>query len=92
MSDRFSSDVLSIDVDGHVGTLWLDRPDARNALGPAFWTDLPAAMAELSDDDQVRAVVVAARGIPLLGRARPQGDGRLADRRGRLPFVAVAGG
>jgi enoyl-CoA hydratase len=62
MSDRFSSDVLSIDVDGHVGTLWLDRPAARNALGPAFWADLPRAMAELSDDDRVRAVVVAARG------------------------------
>ncbi len=62
MSDRFSSDVLSIDVDGHVATLWLDRPAARNALGPAFWADLPRAMAELSGDDRVRAVVVAARG------------------------------
>jgi enoyl-CoA hydratase/carnithine racemase len=62
MSDRFSSDVLSIDVDGHVATLWLDRPAARNALGPAFWVDLPRAMAELSGDDRVRAVVVAARG------------------------------
>ncbi|HEX4082381.1 MAG TPA: enoyl-CoA hydratase-related protein, partial [Acidimicrobiales bacterium] len=62
MSDRFSSDVLSIDVDGHVATLWLDRPAARNALGPAFWADLPRAMAELSGDDRVRAVVIAARG------------------------------
>ncbi|HEY1733251.1 MAG TPA: crotonase/enoyl-CoA hydratase family protein [Acidimicrobiales bacterium] len=62
MSDRFSSDVLSIDVDGHVATLWLDRPAARNALGPAFWADLPRAMAELAGDDRVRAVVVAARG------------------------------
>jgi enoyl-CoA hydratase len=62
MSDRFSSDVLSIDVDDHVATLWLDRPAARNALGPAFWVDLPRAMAELSGDDRVRAVVVAARG------------------------------
>jgi enoyl-CoA hydratase len=62
MSDRFSSDVLTIDVDGHVATLWLDRPDARNALGPAFWADLPRAMAELVGDDRVRSVVVAARG------------------------------
>ena len=38
MSD---SDVLSIERDGHVATLWLDRPEARNAMGPAFWDDLP---------------------------------------------------
>ncbi len=59
MSD---SEVLSIERDGHVATLWLDRAEARNAMGPAFWADLPLAMAELSDDRTVRAVVVAARG------------------------------
>ena len=39
--DSFSSDVLTIEVDGHVATLWLDRPEKRNAMGPAFWADLP---------------------------------------------------
>jgi enoyl-CoA hydratase len=57
-----SSDVLSVQRDGNVATLWLDRPEARNAMGPAFWSDLPVAMSELSDDRDVRAVVVAARG------------------------------
>ena len=57
-----NSEVLSIERDGHVATLWLDRPEARNAMGPAFWADLPLAMGELSDDRSVRAVVVAARG------------------------------
>jgi len=57
-----SSDVLAVEKDGHVATLWLDRPEARNAMGPALWADLPVAMAELSADDDVRAVVVAARG------------------------------
>ena len=56
------SDVLSIERDGHVATLWLDRAEARNAMGPEFWAQLPVAMAELSDDRTVRAVVVAARG------------------------------
>jgi enoyl-CoA hydratase len=55
-------DVLSIERDGSVATLWLDRPEARNAMGPEFWNDLPLAMAELSDDRSVRAVVIAARG------------------------------
>ena len=45
-----------------VATLWLDRPETRNALGAAFFDELPAAMTELSDDRAVRAIVVAARG------------------------------
>ena len=56
------SDVLTLERDGHVATLWLDRPEKRNAMGPAFWADLPAAMAELDGDPDVRAVVLAARG------------------------------
>ena len=58
----FRSDVLTIEREGHVATLWLDDPDHRNAMGPAFWHDLPLAMAELSEDIDVRAVVLAARG------------------------------
>ncbi len=56
------SDVLAIELDGPVATLWLDSPERRNALGPAFWTDLPLAMAELDGDAAVRVVVLAARG------------------------------
>lgn len=62
MAGQFTSDVLSIDHDGAVATLWLDRPEAGNAMGPAFWRDLPLAMADLSSDDTIRAVVLAARG------------------------------
>ena len=60
--DSFSSDVLTIEVDGHVATLWLDRPEKRNAMGLAFWADLPVAMAALGSDRDVRAVVLAAKG------------------------------
>jgi enoyl-CoA hydratase len=58
----FSSDVFSIERDGHVATLWLDRPEKRNAMAPSFWHDLPYAMAELGDDPDVRAVVLAGKG------------------------------
>jgi enoyl-CoA hydratase len=54
--------VLSIERDHHVATVWLDRPEARNAMGPAFWDDLITAMTDVSTDTDVRAVVVAARG------------------------------
>src|SRR5712691_1286782 len=57
-----TSSVLTIERDGQVATLWLDNPDRRNAMGPAFWDDLPKMMAQVTDDDQVRVVVVAARG------------------------------
>jgi enoyl-CoA hydratase len=58
----FSSNVLDVDIDGAVSVVWLDRPEARNAMGPELWNDLPRAMAVVSDDPAVRAVVLAARG------------------------------
>jgi enoyl-CoA hydratase len=84
--DSFKSDVLSIEIDGFVATLWLDRPEKRNAMGPAFWSDLPRAMAALGDDPDIRAVVIAAKGphfsvgldlVAMAGLAGPStsGDG-----------------
>lgn len=80
----FSSDVFTIERAGHVATLWLDNPKKRNAMSPAFWHDLPFAMAELGDDPDVRAVVLAAKGksfcvgldLTLFGAGGPglQGD------------------
>jgi len=58
MGDRF----FELERDGHVAILWLSRPEKRNAMSPEFWEELPAAMGELGADDEVRAVVLAARG------------------------------
>ena len=57
-----TSEVLTLERDEHVATLWLDSPERRNAMGPALWADLPGMMDELSEDDEVRAVVIAAKG------------------------------
>jgi enoyl-CoA hydratase len=57
-----TSEVLTLERDGHVATLWLDSPDRRNAMGPALWSDLPRMMEDIADDDEVRAVVIAAKG------------------------------
>jgi len=54
--------VVSIERDGHVATLWLDRPEKRNAMGMPFFSELPKAFAELAADREVRSIVVAARG------------------------------
>jgi enoyl-CoA hydratase len=58
----FSSEVLELKVDGDVATLWLDRPEARNALGRALWRDLPRACEAIAADTNIRVLVLAARG------------------------------
>jgi len=59
---QFESPVLSIEQDEFVATVWLDRPEARNAMGMDLWQDLPRAMDAVGADPSVRAVVVAAKG------------------------------
>jgi enoyl-CoA hydratase len=61
-STTFDSPVLSIAHSGAVATVWLDRAEARNAMGQDLWRDLPRAMEIVGDDADVRAVVVAAKG------------------------------
>ena len=58
----FSSEVLTLEVNGHVATLWLDRPDARNAMGRALFTDLPLAAKEVAANSDIRVLVIAAKG------------------------------
>jgi enoyl-CoA hydratase len=60
--DSFTSEVLTLETEGGIATLWLDRPEKRNALGPAFWADLPRAMETIGADPELRVVVVAAKG------------------------------
>jgi enoyl-CoA hydratase len=58
----FTSPVLELDVTGHVATLWLNRPEKRNALGRDLWRDLPRAAAAIAANEEVRVLVLAARG------------------------------
>ena len=53
---------LTIEHAGHVATLWLDRPDKLNALHRALWTSIPAAVASLDADPDVRVIILAGRG------------------------------
>jgi len=59
---EFSSEVLTLEVDGHVATLWLDREEARNAMGSALWRDLPLAAAAISSEKDIRVLIIAAKG------------------------------
>lgn len=58
----FVSDVLTLEVTDHIATLWLDRPEARNAMGSALWRDLPRAAQAVEATPSVRVLIIAARG------------------------------
>ena len=76
-------DNIAVEINGHVATLWLDRPDALNAMAPDFWDDFPATVEALGANGDVRVVVIAGRGraftagidlkgfAPMLGGATP---------------------
>jgi len=54
--------VIAVERNGHVACVWLDRPAARNAMGLAFFAQLPEVFTDLGADPVVRAIVLAARG------------------------------
>jgi enoyl-CoA hydratase len=45
-----------------IATLWLANEAGRNALGGAFFEELPQRLQELAEDPSIRVVVLAARG------------------------------
>lgn len=51
-----------LDHDGPVATLTLSNPEKRNAMGAAFWEDLPDAVEALSASGECRALVIASEG------------------------------
>jgi enoyl-CoA hydratase len=58
----FSSDVITIEKQGHIATVWLDRPDKLNAMNLPMWDDLPQAMEAVGADPEVRVVIIAGKG------------------------------
>lgn len=53
---------LEIERNGHVATLWMNRPEVFNACNEQLVADLSAACKELDIDNSVRIVVLAGRG------------------------------
>lgn len=53
---------LSVERDGHIATVWLNRPEKLNAMSADMWEDLPRVVADLDEDDAIRVIVVAGKG------------------------------
>ena len=62
VSKHSASAVLEVEVSDGVASVWLNRPEKRNALGEDFWADFPLVMDGLGGDRAVRAVVLQGRG------------------------------
>ena len=60
MGDAYES--LTVDVVDHVARVTLTGPGKGNAMGPAFWAELPVAFATLDAEPDVRAIVLTGSG------------------------------
>jgi enoyl-CoA hydratase len=60
MGDAYES--VTVDIDGHVAQVTLVGPGKGNAMGPAFWSELPEVFASLDEDPDVRAIVLTGSG------------------------------
>ncbi len=67
MGSRMSFEHIQLARDGHIATLTLNRPDARNAMTPAMGEEVHAAVEQLRRDAEVRAVVVTGAGKAFSG-------------------------
>jgi enoyl-CoA hydratase/carnithine racemase len=55
-------ETLSIEIDGELGTLTLNRPDSLNAMSPEMIFELTVASGWLADQAQLRGLVVTGAG------------------------------
>jgi 2-(1,2-epoxy-1,2-dihydrophenyl)acetyl-CoA isomerase len=55
-------ETMQIEVDGQVGTLTLNRPDALNAMSPELIGELVTAAAWLADRAPIRALIITGAG------------------------------
>src|ERR1700719_4908110 len=60
MGDAYES--VAVDVDDNVARVTLVGPGKGNAMGPAFWSEMPEVFGKLDADRDVRAIVVTGSG------------------------------
>ncbi|CAJ1510437.1 crotonase/enoyl-CoA hydratase family protein [[Mycobacterium] holstebronense] len=60
MAETYES--VTVEIKDHVAQVTLIGPGKGNAMGPAFWAELPEVFAELDADRDVRAIVLTGSG------------------------------
>ncbi len=51
-----------VEKKGHVGWVYLNRPEKKNAMNPSAWQEAPVVFKSLDRDPEIRAVVLTGRG------------------------------
>ncbi len=70
---------LQLDLSAHVATLTLNRPDVRNAFNDDLIAEITQAFQELGSQDNVRCIVLAAKGAAFCAGADLNWMRRMAD-------------
>lgn len=92
MSSAYES--LTVEINDHVAQVTLIGPGKGNAMGPAFWAELPVVFAELDADPDVRAIVLTGSGrnfsygldLMAMGAMLPSAGGADGSARPRVNF------
>ena len=50
------------EIKDNIGIVWLNRPEKKNALNDELWFGLPELVKELDENDEVRVILIAAKG------------------------------
>ena len=69
-----SYECLDFDVDGHVATVTLNRPEKLNALNATLRANLRDVCGVIRDDDEIRAVLITGAGRGFCSGADVTGD------------------
>jgi len=72
-------ETLSLQIDAHVATVTLNRPDVRNAFNETTIAEITQVFQQLDADSAVRAVVLAANGVAFCAGADLNWMKKMAD-------------
>ncbi len=55
-------DCFDVSIENNIAHICLNRPEKRNSMIPAFWEQLPQAIADIDDNARARVIVISSTG------------------------------
>ena len=55
-------DCFDVSIENNIAHICLNRPEKRNSMIPAFWDQLPKAIADIDDNARARVIVISSTG------------------------------